>query len=75
RGPVEREPGVGPEDAVDRGAAVGAEAISGPDLAASGSGYGVRGMRERAELLGGTLSAGPPEDGEEGFVVRLRVPA
>ncbi|MEW2350707.1 histidine kinase [Streptomyces sp. NPDC006684] len=75
RGPVEREPGVGPEDVVDRGAAVGAEAISGPDLAASGSGYGVRGMRERAELLGGTLSAGPPEDGEEGFVVRLRVPA
>ncbi|MER7396144.1 histidine kinase, partial [Streptomyces sp. NPDC000151] len=42
------------------------------DLAASGSGYGLRGMRERAELLGGTLESGP---GEEGFVVWLRVPA
>ncbi|OAR22518.1 two-component sensor histidine kinase [Streptomyces sp. ERV7] len=39
---------------------------------ASGSGYGLLGMRERAELLGGTLEAGPEE---EGFVVRLRVPA
>lgn len=42
------------------------------DLAVSGSGYGLLGMRERAELLGGTLQAGP---GEEGFVVNLRVPA
>ncbi|NEC68948.1 histidine kinase [Streptomyces sp. SID9727] len=42
------------------------------DLAVSGSGYGLLGMRERAELLGGTLEAGP---GEEGFVVSLRVPA
>jgi signal transduction histidine kinase len=41
-------------------------------LEASGSGYGLRGMRERAELLGGALDAGPAE---EGFVVRLRVPA
>ncbi|MGW7575008.1 sensor histidine kinase [Streptomyces sp. NPDC054765] len=42
------------------------------ELASSGSGYGLLGMRERAELLGGTLDSGP--DGE-GFVVRLRVPA
>ncbi|WP_327258680.1 sensor histidine kinase [Streptomyces sp. NBC_01240] len=42
------------------------------ELAVSGSGYGLLGMRERAELLGGTLEAGP---GEEGFVVTLRVPA
>ncbi|MCX5386132.1 sensor histidine kinase [Streptomyces sp. NBC_00083] len=42
------------------------------ELAVSGSGYGLLGMRERAELLGGTLEAGP---NEEGFVVRLRVPA
>ncbi|MEW2484716.1 histidine kinase [Streptomyces sp. NPDC048411] len=42
------------------------------ELAVSGSGYGLLGMRERAELLGGTLEAGP---GEEGFVVSLRVPA
>jgi signal transduction histidine kinase len=41
-------------------------------LGASGAGYGLRGMRERAELLGGALEAGPEE---EGFVVRLRVPA
>ncbi|MEV7188813.1 histidine kinase [Kitasatospora sp. NPDC093102] len=41
-------------------------------LAASGSGYGLLGMRERAELLGGTLVAGP-EDG--GWRVLLRVPA
>ncbi|MEV6395850.1 histidine kinase [Streptomyces sp. NPDC051907] len=42
------------------------------ELGASGSGYGLLGMRERAELLGGALEAGP-EGG--GFVVRLRVPA
>ncbi|MFF7155238.1 histidine kinase [Streptomyces sp. NPDC008139] len=41
-------------------------------LRVSGSGYGLLGMRERAELLGGALDAGPAE---EGFVVRLRVPA
>jgi signal transduction histidine kinase len=41
-------------------------------LEGSGAGYGLRGMRERAELLGGALDAGPAE---EGFVVRLRVPA
>jgi signal transduction histidine kinase len=41
-------------------------------LGESGSGYGLLGMRERAELLGGALDAGPVE---EGFVVRLRVPA
>ncbi|WP_182908322.1 sensor histidine kinase [Microbispora sp. H13382] len=37
-----------------------------------GGGYGLVGMRERAELLGGTLEAGEVEDG---FRVRLRVPA
>lgn len=45
---------------------------AGGELAVSGSGYGLLGMRERAELLGGSLEAGP---GEEGFVVSLRVPA
>ncbi|MGW2014111.1 sensor histidine kinase [Streptomyces sp. NPDC001927] len=44
----------------------------GAGLSASGSGYGLLGMRERAELLGGTLDAGPEGDG---FAVRLRVPA
>ncbi|WP_460070290.1 sensor histidine kinase [Streptomyces sp. YKOK-I1] len=41
------------------------------ELAAAGGGYGLLGMRERAELLGGSLEAGPDE---EGFVVTLRVP-
>ncbi|GHH88137.1 two-component sensor histidine kinase [Streptomyces sulfonofaciens] len=42
------------------------------ELAGSGGGYGLRGMKERAELLGGTLAAGPYE---EGFAVTLKVPA
>ena len=37
-----------------------------------GSGYGLTGMRERAELLGGTLDAGPTPTG---FKVELWVPA
>jgi signal transduction histidine kinase len=41
-------------------------------LAATGGGYGLCGLKERAELLGGTLSAGPTGDG---WVVELRVPA
>jgi signal transduction histidine kinase len=41
------------------------------DLAGTGAGYGLLGMRERAELLGGSLDAGPDE---EGFVVTLKVP-
>jgi signal transduction histidine kinase len=45
--------------------------VHGSELAGSGSGYGLLGMRERAELMGGTLEAGPAE---EGFVVSLRVP-
>ena len=40
-------------------------------LAAAGSGYGVSGMRERAELLGGRLEAGPTADG---FRVELWLP-
>jgi signal transduction histidine kinase len=36
------------------------------------AGYGLRGMRERAELLGGRLSTGPAEDG---WRVHLAVPA
>jgi glucose-6-phosphate-specific signal transduction histidine kinase len=34
--------------------------------------YGLTGMRERAELLGGSLTAGPTDTG---FAVRLRLPA
>jgi signal transduction histidine kinase len=29
------------------------------DVSTRGGGYGLTGMRERAELLGGTLAAGP----------------
>ncbi|MGW0999965.1 sensor histidine kinase [Streptomyces sp. NPDC002520] len=41
------------------------------EISGSGGGYGLMGMRERAELLGGSLDAGPDE---EGFVVTLKVP-
>jgi signal transduction histidine kinase len=42
------------------------------ELATVGSGFGLVGMRERAELVGGNLVAGPAGPG---FRVRLRVPA
>ena len=48
---------------------------SGPAVdgeASVGGGYGLTGMRERAELLGGRLSAGPAGDG---FRVELWLPA
>ncbi|MCB0951480.1 MAG: hypothetical protein KDB13_01870, partial [Microthrixaceae bacterium] len=38
----------------------------------SGSGYGLRGMAERVELLGGTFSAGPRPDG--GWTVKACLP-
>lgn len=41
-------------------------------LMITGSGYGLTGMRERAELLGGELLAGPTSGG---FRVELRLPA
>jgi signal transduction histidine kinase len=40
-------------------------------LAATGGGYGLDGLTERAELLGGTLRAGPREGG---WVVELTLP-
>jgi signal transduction histidine kinase len=43
----------------------------GIDLAAPTEGYGLLGMRERAELAGGTLDVEPGPDG--GTLVRLRV--
>jgi signal transduction histidine kinase len=45
---------------------------SGSPPAITGSGYGLTGMRERAELLGGRLSATPTDDG---FRVELWLPA
>ncbi|WP_406278973.1 sensor histidine kinase [Embleya sp. NBC_00896] len=41
------------------------------DVAPTGSGYGLVGMRERARLLGGTLDAAPTDDG---FRVVARLP-
>lgn len=41
-------------------------------VAAPGTGIGLIAIRERAELLGGTVHAGPAEDG--GFMVRAFVP-
>jgi len=46
---------------------------AGPGDGASGDGQGLRGMAERAGLLGGTLTSGPADGG--GFVVRARLPA
>jgi signal transduction histidine kinase len=43
-----------------------------PPAAVNGHGYGLTGMRERAELLGGRLSAAPTHDG---FRVELWLPA
>jgi len=51
----------------------GADDASPASAAASaGGGYGLTGMRERAELLGGSLEAGPTG---RGFRVELEVPA
>ncbi|MFG1943895.1 sensor histidine kinase [Nonomuraea sp. NPDC048826] len=40
--------------------------------ASGGTGHGLRGMRERAALLGGEVASGPGPDG--GYVVRARIP-
>jgi len=53
----------------DDGAGSGAPS---PELAAAGSGYGLSAMRERAELLGGTVQAGPADGG---FRVELALPS
>ena len=47
-------------------------AAPGPRPNGAGEGYGLEGMRERAELLGGSLEAGPRDTG---FRVRLWLPA
>jgi signal transduction histidine kinase len=43
-----------------------------PARSVAGGGLGIPGMRERAELLGGTLTAGPGAGG--GFTVTARLP-
>ena len=41
-------------------------------LAATGSGFGLKGLRERVESLGGSLDAGPA--GDDGWRLHARVP-
>jgi len=52
--------------------AQGARPSENVPLLAGGGGYGLTGMRERAALLGGTLEAGPTDDG---FRVELWIPS
>jgi len=54
------------------GARLVVEDVGTPVAAANGGGYGLTGMRERAELLGGELTAGPTG---RGFRVELWLPA
>jgi signal transduction histidine kinase len=56
----------------DGGAELVVEDRGRPRAGPASGGYGLTGIRERAELLGGSLEAGPVADG---FRVRLRVPA
>jgi signal transduction histidine kinase len=48
---------------------------SGHSASAAGTGYGITGMRERAALLGGDLTAGPCPSGGFRVTARLPVPA
>ncbi|WP_460492498.1 sensor histidine kinase [Dactylosporangium cerinum] len=48
------------------------EAVDDGRPVAAGTGNGLRGMRERVALLGGSVTAGPGPDG--GYVVRARIP-
>lgn len=56
----------------DDGRGLAAVGAAGPDEPAPSPGYGLLGMRERAEMFGGTLAAGPRRGG--GFSVRFVVP-
>ena len=48
------------------------DGIPGPPRSSGGGGLGITGMRERAELLGGTLTAGPAPG--RGFTIAARLP-
>ncbi|MFB4310776.1 sensor histidine kinase [Actinomadura sp. GTD37] len=56
----------------DDGVAVSVEDDGTPTAATSADGSGIRGMRDRAESLGGTLEAAPGADG--GFTVQAHLP-
>ncbi|NYJ02214.1 signal transduction histidine kinase [Nocardioides thalensis] len=57
---------------VDEGPSGDAPAPGAPDPGPPAPGHGIRGMRERCELLGGRLEAGPRAG--RGFEVRARIP-
>lgn len=63
----------GPGARADRSPDTAPDRITDPDAALTAGGRGLAGMAERVGLLGGTLTAGPGEDG--GFVVRAALPA
>ncbi|PUB19803.1 histidine kinase/DNA gyrase B/HSP90-like ATPase [Promicromonospora sp. AC04] len=56
----------------DDGRGLAADSSPGPEDPVPAAGYGLLGMRERAEMFGGTLTAGPRRGG--GFSVRFVVP-
>lgn len=56
----------------DRGVAIVVSDDGTEARATNGSGYGLRGMAERVELLGGTFDAGPRPDG--GWTVKAHLP-
>ncbi|MGI5188039.1 DUF7134 domain-containing protein [Promicromonospora sp. CA-289599] len=56
----------------DDGRGLAADGSPGPDEPPPTAGYGLLGMRERAEMFGGTLTAGPRRGG--GFSVRFVIP-
>lgn len=68
--PVELTLRYGP-DSVELAVANGAAPPSDRPLADSGGGYGLTGLRERAELAGGRFTAGPDGDG---WRVDVRIP-
>jgi len=72
---IELHGGSGPSEPIELVVENGPPADDRPrtELASTGGGYGLRGMRERAQALGGTLEAGPTDGG--GWRVRLRAPA
>ncbi|WP_309112790.1 histidine kinase [Saccharothrix sp.] len=59
-------------DGPDVGVTVTNTAPTRPSLSLPGSRHGLVGLRERAEILGGTLESGPTAEG--GYRVRLRLP-
>jgi signal transduction histidine kinase len=57
--------------AIEDHARTGPASMPRTGVADTGGGFGIRGMRERAELLGGSLEAGPSD---RGWRVELRLP-